>query len=118
MRTNHSSATSAMGKIRGPAFIPSLRLLCCWWGGPGTGGDIRALLQGVRGGGESRVSEVEKACPGQRRARPGRACRQHAVEHVDPALDHLDDPLRVADAHEVPGVVTREERHCPRGCVE
>ena len=50
----------------------------------------------------SRVAQVEPSLPRERRARSRRAGRQHAVEHVDPARDDLEDPFRVADAHEVP----------------
>ena len=38
------------------------------------------------------------------------ARRQHAVEHVDAGLDHLEDPLGVADAHEVARLLGRQER--------
>ena len=51
--------------------------------------------------------------PGERRAGAPEPGRQHAVEHVDPALDHLEDALRVADAHEVARPLGRQQRRGP-----
>ena len=47
---------------------------------------------------------------GERGARAAHPRRQDAVEHVDAALDHLEDALGVADAHEVARLVRGEER--------
>ena len=54
----------------------------------------------------------------QRRARPADARRQDAVEHVHAALDHLEDALRVADAHEVARLLGGEERRGVRDGLE
>src|SRR5262245_1687955 len=51
------------------------------------------------------VPEVEAAFPRERAPRPRSARREHAVEHVDAACDHLDDALRVPDPHEIAGLV-------------
>src|SRR5262249_15407351 len=58
------------------------------------------------------------AVPGDRAARTGGARRQHAVEHIDTGLDHLEDPLGVADSHEVAGLLRRKERRYPVGRLE
>src|SRR5436190_708106 len=71
------------------------------------------LVQRTRIACEACVAEVETALPRERRARPGGAGRKDAVEHVDAALDHLEDALRIADAHEVAGLAGREERRGP-----
>ena len=46
----------------------------------------------------------------ERAARAGGPGRQHAVEHVDAARDHLDHALGVADAHEVARLAGGQER--------
>src|SRR5919106_4766615 len=76
------------------------------------------LVERPRIAGEARVAEVEAAGPGERGARPRRARRQDAVEHVDAALDDSEDALRVADAHEVAGTVGGQERSRPAGRIE
>ncbi len=74
----------------------------------------RAALVERRGvAGEAGVAEVEASLPGQRRPGPAEPRRQHAVEHVHPALDHLEDARRVADPHEVARPVGRQERRGP-----
>ena len=65
------------------------------------GGAGAVLVERARVAGEAGVAEVQPALPGERGAGARDARRQDAVEHVDPALDHLEDALRVADAHEV-----------------
>src|SRR5262249_57445612 len=64
--------------------------------------------------GKAGVAEVEPSLPGEHGAGSGGARRQDAVEHVDPALDHLEDALGVADAHEVAGPAFPEEPRPPR----
>src|SRR5919106_3566375 len=76
------------------------------------------LVERPRIAGEARVAEVEAAGPGERGARPRRARRQDAVEHVDAALDDAEDALRVADPHEVARAVGRQERRRPADGVE
>ena len=65
----------------------------------------RPRIGAVRG-----VAEVEPPLPRERRARARRSRRQDAVEHVDPARDDLEDPLRVADPHEVARVASAGRR--------
>src|SRR5436309_5576141 len=77
-----------------------------------------AFVQRARIAGETGVPEVEASLPRERRARPGGARREHAVEHVDAALDHLEDALGVADAHEVARLAGREERSGPGDSLE
>src|SRR5919198_1519739 len=60
--------------------------------------------------GEGGVAEVQAAGGREGRAGAAEARREHAVEHVYSALDHFEDALRVADAHEIPGTLGREER--------
>ena len=64
------------------------------------------------------LPEVEAAFPGERAAGARRSGRQHAVEHVDARLDHLEHPFGVADAHEVARLVLRKERCHPVGRLE
>ena len=81
----------------------------------------RAFASGLersRIAGEAGVPEVEPAGCRQRRAGARRAGREHAVEHVDPARDHLEDPLGVAEPHEVARRGDREERRRPGHRVE
>src|SRR5919198_175877 len=59
------------------------------------------------------VGPVEAALPRERGTRAPQARRQHAIEHVDPALDHLEDAGGIADAHEVARLVDGEERRRP-----
>ena len=106
-------------------------------GARGAGG--RAARPGSRGGGCRRARSPcrpgsrssRRAAPGSRAKRalrrfrrpsqvialPVRAVRvgQDAVEHVDARLDHLEDPLGIADPHEVarlarPGAAARASR--------
>src|SRR5262249_1647269 len=56
------------------------------------------------------VTEVHAAGGRQRGTRATHPGRQDAVKDVDPPLDHLEDTLGIADAHEVPGPVRREAR--------
>ena len=72
-------------------------------------GTVATLLDRPRIAGIGRVLQVETTGGGQRGAGARRARRQHAVEHVDPARDHLEDPGGVADAHEVAGLRHRQE---------
>ena len=62
---------------------------------------------------EPRVAEIEAALRRERAAGAGRPRRQDAVEHVDPRLDDLEDPFRVADPHEVARLLGRHQRRCP-----
>src|SRR5205807_8935927 len=77
-----------------------------------------ALLQRRRVARKAGVLEVQPARPGQSRAGSSEPRRQHAVEHVDPALDHLEHALRVADAYEVAGAVARQQRRSPANSLE
>ena len=61
---------------------------------------------------------LSRPARGERAAGAGGAGRQDAVEHVDPRLDHLEDPFRVADPHEVARLVRREQRRRPVGRLE
>src|SRR5437867_7528623 len=76
------------------------------------------LVQRSRIAREAGVVEVEPAVPGVRAAGPAEPRRQDAVEEVDPALNHLEDPARVADAHEVTRPGGREERRRPADGLE
>src|SRR5579859_1861726 len=67
---------------------------------------------------ETRVPEIEPSLPRQRAAGARRPRRQHAVEHVDAARDDLEHALRIADAHEVPRLLSRQERCSLRGRIE
>ncbi len=80
---------------------------------PGAGRAAAALVERERVAGEAGVPEVEPARGGERRPGPPHPGRQHAVEHVHATLDHGEDPLRVADPHEVARPVGREERRRP-----
>src|SRR5690242_21743807 len=75
----------------------------------GAGRARAAVVERTRIPGEPRVPEVESALPREGAPGSGRARRQHAVEHVDAARDHLDHAFGVADAHEVPRLPGREE---------
>src|SRR5438067_7132463 len=77
-----------------------------------------AFVQRARIAGETGVPEVEASLPRERRARAGGARREHAVEHVDAPLDHLEDALGVANAHEVARLAGREERSGPGDSLE
>src|SRR5919204_1183024 len=72
-----------------------------------------AVVERARVTGEARVLEVEAALPRERGTRAPQARGQHAIEHVDPALDHLEDAGGIADAHEVARLVDGEERRRP-----
>ena len=66
------------------------------------GGARAVLVERPRVAGEAGVPEVQPARPSECAAGARRAGRQDAVEHVDArARSTLEDPLRVADAHEV-----------------
>ena len=77
-----------------------------------------ALVERARVAGEAGVPEVEAPFPRERRAGAPEPRRQNAVEHVDPALDDVEDPGRVADAHEVARPLARKERRRPLDGVE
>ena len=81
-------------------------------------GTVAAVLERARVAREAGVAEIEATVGGQRRSRPRGTGRQHAVEHVDAAGDHLEDPLRVADPHEVAGLAGRQQRRRPADRVE
>ena len=49
----------------------------------------------------ARVVEVDRAEARERRAVAAVTGRQHAVEHIDAALDRLEQIVRHADAHEI-----------------
>src|SRR3954453_13734990 len=67
---------------------------------------------------EAGVPEIEPSLPRQRAARPRRAGREDAVEHVDSSRDHLDDALRVADPHEVARSLRWQVAGRPARCLE
>ena len=85
---------------------------------PRAGRAVAAVFQRAGVAGVARVAEVDPPAGGQRRSRPRRSRRQHAVEHVDPARDHLQDPFRIADAHEVARLVGRQQRRRPADDIE
>ena len=64
------------------------------------------------------VAKVDPPFPGERRACPCGAGRQHAVEDVDPPRDDLEDALRVADSHEVARALRRQQGRRPPDAVE
>ena len=64
-------------------------------------GTATFLLERTRIASESCVPQVEPAVLRERRSGPRRPRREHAVEHVDPARNHLEDPLGVSEPHEV-----------------
>src|SRR3954447_9125842 len=66
-----------------------------------TGGTRAVTLDRVAILREARVAQVQWTTGCERLAGAARAGRKHAVEHVDPAHDRLDDVVRLADAHEV-----------------
>src|ERR671935_2035611 len=70
---------------------------------PAAGRAGAVLVERARIAREAGVAEIEATFPRERGARPPEACREDAVEHVDPAGDDLEDAGRVADAHEVAG---------------
>src|SRR5579884_1697560 len=76
----------------------------------GAGGTGAARLERTRVAGEAGVAQVEAALARQRAARPGRPGGQDAVEEVDAALDDLQHPFRVADAHEVARLLLGQQR--------
>src|SRR5205085_10408541 len=55
------------------------------------GGTAAALVQGASVAGKGGVAQVQAARPGDRGAGAAETGRKDAVEHVDPALDHLQD---------------------------
>ncbi len=77
---------------------------------PSSSGDSSRAKRALR---RLRRPAAVSALPGARGAR-----RQDAVEHVDPGLDHLEDPFGVADPHEVARLVGREQRRRPVGRLE
>ena len=84
----------------------------------GAGRAVAVGVERARVAGEAGVPQVEPALPGERAAGAGGAGREDAVEHVDAGLDRLEDPLGVADSHEVAGLLGREERREPVGRLE
>src|SRR5262249_35788258 len=85
---------------------------------PGAGGAAGVLVERAGGTGDLACLDVQLPLPGQGAAgarvpRPG-----DAVEHVDAALADLEDADRIADPHEVPRLVRREQLRRPRGRVE
>src|SRR4051812_17561339 len=61
----------------------------------------------------ARVAQVHLSCRRQCRARPRSPRRKHAVEHVDARRDDAENPLRIAEPHEIPWPVVGEERRTP-----
>src|SRR5207237_5388114 len=80
---------------------------------PGAGRAVATLVERALVTGEASVPEVEPAARRERGAGPSHPRRQDAVEHVHAPLDHLENALRVADAHEIPRLLGRQERSCP-----
>ena len=69
---------------------------------PGRAGRARAAgLQWLAVLGEAGVADVDRPVGGECLAGAPRAGRQHAIEHVDPAPDRLDDVVGLADPHQV-----------------
>ena len=87
-------------------------------GEPGARRAAAAFLERPRVAREAGVAQVEPPPSRERRACAGRPRRKDAVEHVDPACDHLEDPLGVAEAHEVARLLGREHRCGPGDGVE
>src|SRR5258708_6209407 len=77
-----------------------------------------ALVEWARIAGKAGIPKVEPALPGQSGAGARGASRQHTVEHVDPALDHLEDAFRVADSHEVARLAGGQARSGPADGLE
>ena len=77
---------------------------------PAAAETLEPFLERPRVACEAGVLEVEATVGGDRGAGAGGARRQDAVEHVDPAGDHAEDPFRIADPHEVARLPGREER--------
>src|SRR5215204_1441305 len=65
-----------------------------------------------------RVAQVEAPLARQRGSGARRSRREHAVEHVHAALDHLEDALRIADAHEIARLAFGEEVATEAGQLE
>src|SRR6188472_3986763 len=85
---------------------------------PRAGRAAAALLERPPVARELAGLDVQLALPGERAAGPRVPRRQDAVEHVDPALDHLEDADGVADPHEVARPVAWEQPGRPRRRVE
>src|SRR5829696_3428001 len=65
-----------------------------------------------------RVVEVEAASGGQGGAVAGQARREHAVEHIHPERDDLEDADRVPDPHKVPGFLRGQPGGRESQCLE
>src|SRR5579859_5350081 len=83
-----------------------------------TGGARATLVEWERIAGEAGIPKVEPTLPGQGGAGTRGASRQYTVEHVDAALDHLEDAFRVADSHEVARLTGRQARSRPADGLE
>ncbi len=81
-------------------------------------GQSQLLVERPRVAREAGVPEVEPPVAGERAAGACGPRREHAVEHVHPGLDHLEDPLGVADPHEVARPVGRHLRRRGVGRLE
>src|SRR5918999_5511009 len=77
------------------------------------GGAGTALVERSRVAREPGVPEVETALPGDGGAGPAQAGRQDAVEHVHPALYHLEDAGGNADSHEIARAVGGQGGRAP-----
>src|SRR5690348_2291543 len=82
------------------------------------GGTVTAFVERALVPRVLRVAQVEAALVRQRAARARGSGREHAVEHVDAGLDHLEDPERIADAHEVARLVRGKQLSRPVGRLE
>src|SRR5207302_1421897 len=87
-------------------------------GEPGAGRARARLVERTGITREPGVLEIEPSAPREGAARARRARRQNAVEHVDTAVDHFQDARGIADPHEVPRPVEREELRRPGGRLE
>src|SRR5436190_16443116 len=75
----------------------------------GAGRARAAVLQRTLVGREAGVAEVEATFARESAAGTRGTGRQDAVEHVDAAGDDLEHALRVADPHEVAGLLLRQK---------
>src|SRR5205823_156359 len=85
---------------------------------PRARGAVTSLVERARVTGEAGVPEVDPPRAREGAPRPGGSRRKDAVEHVDPRVDHLEDPFRIADAHEVARPRIRQELRRPGGRLE
>ena len=72
---------------------------------------VTTFLDHPRIGGELRVADAQRTLGCEQEAIARISGRHHAIEHVDAAAHGLDDVLRSAHAHQITGLVDRQQRH-------